>query len=62
MKDKNECFKNFLIAIWPKKLKYIVKNMLILLRFKLTVNNQECYPILKKEIFFDNIIKHKYFK
>lgn len=27
--------------------------MLILFRFKLTVNNQECYPIFKKETFFD---------
>lgn len=25
--------------------------MLILFRFKLTDNNQECYPILKKETF-----------
>lgn len=62
LKDKNECFENFLIAIWQKKLKYIVENMLILFRFKLTVNNQECYPIFKKETFFDNNIKHKYFK
>lgn len=46
LKDKNECFKNFLIAIWQKKLKYIVENMLILFRFKLTDNNQEYYSIL----------------